>query len=138
MTIGNLIGGRLADRGTVRAIFLGFSGLIASVVVLGLTGATAVGLFVGTALVGFMAATLSPIIQTRLMDVAGESQTLAAALNHSALNIGNALGAALGGVVVAAGWGYLAPAWVGLALAVGGVLLAVLSVRLERGAAQRV
>ncbi len=138
MTIGNLIGGRLADRGTVRAIFLGFSGLIASVVVLGLTGSTAVGLFVGTALVGFMAATLSPIIQTRLMDVAGESQTLAAALNHSALNIGNALGAALGGVVVAAGWGYLAPAWVGLALAVGGVLLAVLSVRLERGAAQRV
>ncbi len=138
MTIGNLIGGRLADRGTVRAIFLGFGGLIVSVTLLGVTGANPAGLFIGTALVGFMAATLSPIIQTRLMDVAGESQTLAAALNHSALNIGNALGAALGGVVVAAGWGYLAPSWVGLALAIGGVLLAVLSVALERRAARLV
>ena len=134
MTIGNLIGGRLADGGTVRAIFFGFSGLIGSVVLLGLTGSTPVGLYAGTALVGFMAATLSPIIQMRLMDVAKESQTLAAALNHAALNIGNALGAFLGGVVVAAGWGYLAPAWVGLGLAVGGVLLAVLSVALERRA----
>jgi DHA1 family inner membrane transport protein len=78
---------------------------------------------------------LSPVIQTRLMDVAGKSQTLAAALNHSALNVGNALGAFLGGLVVAAGWGYLTPAWVGLLLALGGVLLAVVSVTLERRSA---
>jgi len=135
LTIGNIIGGRLADAGTARAMFLGFAGLIASLALLGVTGSTAVGLVAGTFLVGFSAAIISPVIQTRLMDVAGKSQTLAAALNHSALNVGNALGAFLGGLVVAAGWGYLTPAWVGLLLAVGGVMLAAVSVALERRAA---
>ncbi|MBX9717385.1 MAG: MFS transporter [Microbacteriaceae bacterium] len=132
LTIGNIIGGRLADAGTARAMFLGFAGLIGSLALLGLAGTTPVGLIAGTFLVGFTASIMSPVIQTRLMDVAGESQTLAAALNHSALNVGNALGAFLGGLVVAAGWGYLTPAWVGLLLAVGGVLLAIVSVALER------
>jgi len=132
LTIGNLIGGRLADAGTVRATFLGFAGLIGALALLGLTGSWPLGLIAGTFAVGFMASIISPVVQTRLMDVAGESQTLAAALNHSALNVGNALGAFLGGLVVAAGWGYLTPAWVGLLLAVGGVLLATISVALER------
>lgn len=132
LTIGNLIGGRLADAGTTRALFLGFAGLIGALALLGLTGSHPGGLIAGTFLVGFTASIISPVVQTRLMDVAGKSQTLAAALNHSALNIGNALGASLGGLVVAAGWGYLTPAWVGLLLAVGGVLLALVSVALER------
>ncbi len=132
MVTGNLVGGRLADGGTVRAMFQGFAALIGSLLLLGIVGGTVVGLFVATFLVGFAAATVSPIIQTRLMDVAGRSQTLAAALNHSALNLGNASGAFLGGLVVAAGFGYQAPAWVGLVLAVGGVLLAIACVALER------
>lgn len=132
MTIGNLLGGRLADRGTVRAIFQGFAALIGSLLLLGLAGGTVVGLFVATFLVGLSAAAVSPIIQTRLMDVAGRSQTLAAALNHASLNLGNASGAFLGGLVVAAGLGYQAPAWVGLVLAVAGVMLGVASVALER------
>jgi DHA1 family inner membrane transport protein len=131
MTVGIFLGGRLADRGTRRAIFMAFAGLIASLAFVGVLGATPVGLVVGTFLVGFTASALSPIIQTRLMDVAGRSQTLAAALNHAALNVGNAAGAFLGGLVVAAGWGYLTPAWVGLLLAVGGMLLAIVSVRAE-------
>ena len=71
-------------------------------------------------------------IPARLMDVAGESQTLAAAINHSSLNIGNSLGAALGAAVIAAGLGYVAPTWVGVALAVAGFLLAVVAVVVER------
>jgi DHA1 family inner membrane transport protein len=78
-------------------------------------------LFAGVLLVSGSAAALSPVIQTRLMDVAGDSQTLAAAINHSSLNIGNTLGAYLGGVVIAAGYGYVAPTWVGLLLCVPGV-----------------
>lgn len=136
LTIGNIIGGRLADAGTARAMFIGFMGLIGSMVVVGLAGQYPVGLVAGTFLVGFMASIISPVIQTRLMDVAGKSQTLAAALNHSALNVGNALGAYLGGLVVAAGWGFLTPAWVGLLLALGGLLLAVVSVALERRSAR--
>lgn len=132
MTIGNLLGGRLADGGTARALFQGFAALIASLLLLWFTGSTPVGLFASTFLVGLSASILSPVIQTRLMDVAGRSQTLAAALNHAALNMGNAAGAFLGGVVVAAGFGYLAPAWVGLLLALAGTALAVVSVQLSR------
>jgi DHA1 family inner membrane transport protein len=80
---------------------------------------------------GFVSSVLSPTIQTRMMDVAGDNQSIAAALNHSALNIGNALGAFLGGVVIALGLGFIAPAWVGVALALAGLLIAVVSLRLE-------
>ncbi len=58
------------------------------------------------------------------MDFAGDAQTMAAAVNHAALNMGNWLGAFLGGVVIAAGWGYVAPTWVGLALCVPGAAFA--------------
>ena len=66
-------------------------------------------------------------LQLRLMDVAGEAQTLGAAMNHASLNVANALGAWLGGLVIAAGYGYRAPALVGAALSVAGlaVLLCV-------------
>jgi DHA1 family inner membrane transport protein len=66
------------------------------------------------------------------MDVAGDSQTLAAAANHSALNIGNSLGAYLGGLTIAAGLGYVSPVWVGLMLCVPGVALITWSVLLQR------
>jgi MFS transporter, DHA1 family, inner membrane transport protein len=80
---------------------------------------------------------LAVSIQTRLLQAAPGSQTLAAAANHSGLNIGNSLGAALGGAVIAAGYGYLAPAWVGLVLLVPGVALAILSGWLERRSGRR-
>jgi DHA1 family inner membrane transport protein len=66
------------------------------------------------------------------MDVAHESQSLAAALNHSSLNVGNALGAAFGGVAIAAGLGYLAPVWIGVALSALGVLLTLLTFSIDR------
>jgi DHA1 family inner membrane transport protein len=83
------------------------------------------GLLIGVFLVGGSAQALAPAIQTRLMDVAEDSQTIAAAVNHSALNIGNSLGAALGGAVIAAGLGYVAPTWLGLGLCVPGVAFAL-------------
>lgn len=126
MTVGNLIGGRLADRGALRAVVILFGVLMAALLFLALTASSVPGLFAGLFAVGLASAAISPAIQTRLMDVAGDSQTLAAAANHSALNIGNSLGAFLGGAVIAAGWGYVAPTWLGLALCVPGVLLAVL------------
>ncbi|MGV3580053.1 MFS transporter [Brevundimonas sp.] len=66
---------------------------------------------------------LGSILQTRLMDVAGEAQTLAAALNHSAFNTANALGPLLAGTAVAAGLGWASTAWVGLALTLGGLAI---------------
>ena len=66
------------------------------------------------------------------MDVAEDNQSIAASLNHSALNIGNAIGAFLGAVAIAIGWGFVAPAWVGVVLALGGLGIAAWSLALER------
>jgi MFS transporter, DHA1 family, inner membrane transport protein len=60
-------------------------------------------------------------LQLRLMDVAGDAQTLGAAMNHASLNVANALGAWLGGSVIAAGYGYRSTSLVGAALSVAGI-----------------
>ncbi|TXN81106.1 MFS transporter [Methylobacterium sp. WL8] len=66
---------------------------------------------------------LATILQTRLMDVAEDAQTLAAALNHSAFNVANALGPWLAGLALVAGLGLPSTGWVGVALALGGLVL---------------
>ncbi len=138
MTVGNLAGGWASDRGVLRALFLCFGVFAVALLGLALTASTPVGLVVFLFGVGGAAAALSPAIQTRLMDVAGDSQTLAAAVNHSALNIGNALGAFLGGAVIAAGWGYVAPTWLGLVMCAPGVLLALAGAWVTASADRRV
>jgi MFS family permease len=69
--------------------------------------------------IGFCGA-CATVLQTRLMDVAGDAQTPAAALNHSAFNVANALGPWLGGLAIAAGYGWTSTGWVGCGLALGG------------------
>ncbi len=130
MIVGNVVGGILADRGVDRAIFLASIAMI--VVLAGFVPAAhhPVSASIGAFLVGATGAALTPGLQTRLMDVAADAQTLAAALNHAALNIANAAGAWLGGLVIAAGFGYTAPAMVGAGLAVAGLVLFTLTVRL--------
>ena len=73
---------------------------------------------------------LGPILQTRLMDVAGKAQTLAAALNHSAFNAANALGPFLGGIAIAHGYGLPSTGLVGSALALGGLAIWAVAVKI--------
>jgi DHA1 family inner membrane transport protein len=68
----------------------------------------------------------------RLMDVSHEAQTLGAALNHAAFNLANALGAWLGGLVLAAGLGLAAPMWVAVGLTVAGAVIFTVALALER------
>ncbi len=75
---------------------------------------------------------MGPSLQLFLLDASPDAPSLAAALHHSALNIGNSLGAALGAAVLAAGWGLLAPAWTGVALAVAGLGIAGWSYAVHR------
>lgn len=137
MTTGNLVGGRLADRDLRRSLVGGLIALALVQALLALTAGwiVAVGFFVF--LVGFFSAALSPTIQTRLMDVAGDNQSIAAALNHSALNMGNAMGAALGGAVIAAGLGFVAPVWVGVVLALAGLAITLVSFSVEARTGRR-
>lgn len=132
MTTGNFAAGWAADRSVRRTSYAALGLLSVGLICLALTARWHVGLFASAFLIGAGAAALGPTIQTRLMDVAHEGQTLVAALNHSAFNVANGLGAALGGIVIASGLGLLAPAWVGLILTAGGAVLAVTSFGLDR------
>lgn len=132
MVVGNLVGGRMADVSVIR-------GLYASMIALGVVLALFVlaahnpwTALLGLFFIGATGASIGPALQTRLMDVAHDAQTLAAALNHSALNIANATGAWIGGVVIAAGYGYTAPAASGALLAVAGLSVLTVSVLLQR------
>ena len=120
MVEGNLVGSRLADWSLMRTIagLLVWDALVLAAVVF--TAPHAVAISINIFLVGTIVA-IAPALQIRLMDVAGDAQTLAAALNHSAFNMANALGAWLGGVAIAAGMGWASTGWVGALLAFGGM-----------------
>lgn len=126
MTVGMVVGGRLADRALLPTLYLGLVALAGMLAVFGLLVTTPVGAFVAVFAFGAIGTVLMPALQTRLMDVAREGQSLAAALNHAVLNIGNALGAWLGGLVLAMGLSYAWPSRVAVVLPLLG--LAVLAV----------
>jgi DHA1 family inner membrane transport protein len=120
MIIGNVVGSRLADSALLPTIG---GVLIWNAIVLGLLIFTAGHTWlavINVLLIGTGFAHV-PALQTRLMDVAADAQTLAAALNHSAFNVANALGAWVGGLTIAAGYGWTSTGWVGTLFALGGV-----------------
>lgn len=131
MIVGNFVGGWLADRALVPAIFGMLVWNAAFLALFSLVAPSRSGTLVVLFLIGCGFA-LVPALQVRLMNVAGEAQTLAAALNHSAFNLSNALGAAVGGYAITQGAGWASTGWVGAILAVLGVSLMALSAR-KRG-----
>jgi DHA1 family inner membrane transport protein len=132
MTIGNLVGGRVSDSHPTASLMTGFASYMAALVLFSLTAAHPVGLFVSAGLVGATSSLLLVPVQTRLIAAAGASPLMGAATNHAAFNVGNSLGAALGGAVIAAGLGYRAPGWAGLCLAALGFLGLGISLLWER------
>jgi DHA1 family inner membrane transport protein len=132
MVVGTPLGGRLADWSVFRSMLVGtvLMGLI--LVLFTVTSQW----FLPGLLTVFVLSTVTSVLvvglQMRLMQVAGDAQTIGAAMNHASLNIANALGAWLGGLVVAAGFGYRAPSWVGAGLAVAGLAVLLVSVTLQR------
>ncbi|QTC91641.1 MFS transporter [Brevundimonas goettingensis] len=122
MLAGNLIGGWTSDRFGMKA---GAGMLIWSVFSLILYFFAAPHLWAVLIVIVLIGAGmgLGSLLQTRLMDVAGDAQTLAAALNHSAFNTANALGPFLGGLAIAAGFGWASTGLVGSALALGGLIV---------------
>ena len=132
MVVGNLVGGRMADVSVVRGLYLSISALCVVLTLFVFAAHNPWTAMAGLFLIGAAGSAIGPALQTRLMDVAHDAQTLAAALNHSALNIANAAGAWVGGVVIAAGYGYTAPAAAGAILAVAGLVVLTVSVLLQR------
>lgn len=131
-TIGTVAGGRFGDRSGMRAVAVGLllvTGLMALFTVTAdnvvLGGLTLVAF-------GVVAFSLGPIVQNRVIEAAGAGGSLVSAANQGAFNVANALGAALGAAVLQAGLGYRATMWVAAALALGGFLLALVSLTAER------
>jgi DHA1 family inner membrane transport protein len=134
MIMGNLVGGWLADKNLMATIGGTLAGSVVVMTLLWLTAENPYMLSACVFLVGCSVA-IGPALQTRLMDVAADAQTLAAALNHSAFNVANALGAWLGGLSIAAGYGFASTGWVGAALAVAGLVVFGLSLASDQRSA---
>ncbi|WP_284211709.1 MFS transporter [Methylobacterium brachythecii] len=134
LTVGNLAWAWIADRSGKLMLSAGAT-LVWSAVVLALYPAATASLWTLLPVVFLIGSGggLATILQTRLMDVAEDAQTLAAALNHSAFNVANALGPWLAGLAIAAGFGLPATGWVGVALALGGLAVWAVSLALDRG-----
>lgn len=132
MVVGNVVAGRLVDWSVERSLRIGSVGLAAALLgyfVLAPYGWWALAAGFATTVLGSV---LALGFQVRLIDTAEHAQTLGAALSHASLNIGNSLGAFLGGTVIAAGWGYRSPLVVGVGLALAGLVVLVLARRAEQ------
>ncbi|XGI78496.1 MFS transporter [Enterobacter hormaechei] len=131
MVCGNILGGGMADRALIPAIFVMLLWNLLCLALFALVAQWKWAVLLSLFLLGNGFA-LVPALQSRLMSVAHDAQTLAASLNHSAFNLSNAIGASLGGLAIASGAGWAATGWVGAALAAGGVIFMLLSVYASR------
>ncbi|QBS43026.1 MFS transporter [Nocardia sp. CS682] len=129
---GNLIGGKFADRHLMPMLYLSLGGLAVVLALFTLTAHNKIAAAVTVVLIGALGFATVPPLQKRVLDQASGAPTLASAVNIGAFNLGNAIAAWLGGLVIAAGFGYTAPNWVGVALVLTALALAVWSGALER------
>ncbi|GAA1869761.1 MFS transporter [Brevibacterium marinum] len=133
MTAGSLIAGPLVDKSIERS---GIGGMILSALVLSVFGALthiAAVAIIALFLIGIAGSMITTALQMRLLRDSHDAPSLSAAMNHAAFNLANALGAWLGGIVITAGLGYRAPAWVGVGLCLLGLIVLIIAIVLRRG-----
>ena len=131
MVAGTWVAGALADWSIFRALLGSSLGLVLILLVYWLLAPYGWWTLPVVFLITVIGSVFVLALQIRLMRVSGDSQTLGAASNHSALNLANALGAWLGGLVIAAGYGYRSPALVGAALSLAGFVIVIVSAGLH-------
>ena len=119
-TLGNIVVPMFADRSVMRTAGLLLVWSALTLLVFPLAASNIWAIAADVFLIGVGGA-LGTVLQTRLMDVAEDAQSLAASLNHSAFNTANALGPFLGGLAIAGGFGWTSPGWVGALLALAGL-----------------
>ncbi|EST14418.1 sugar (and other) transporter family protein [Pseudomonas putida S610] len=131
--VGNIVGGKLFDRLQFRAVGLVLTWSVLVLLFFTFAAANLWSLLLGIGLVGTMIALAAPL-QIRLMDIAHEAPSLAAASNHAAFNLANALGPWLGGMAITAGLGWTSTGYIGAAMALLGLGLYVVARRMKGGA----
>ncbi|WP_326560902.1 MFS transporter [Micromonospora sp. NBC_01796] len=123
--VGNIVGGRFADRSVDRTLITVLAGLTVVLVLFALTARSQPATYAALLLMGAFGFATVPGLQTRVMSYAEQAPTLASSANIAAFNLGNAFGAWIGGLTISAGLGYTSPIWAGAAITVAalGVLL---------------
>ncbi|MFE5810465.1 MFS transporter [Streptomyces sp. NPDC056491] len=132
LCVGNVLGGRAADRSLMPSLYLILGGLCLVLVIFTFTSRATVPAAITLAAFGAIGFATVPPLQARVMQQAAGAPALASAANIAAFNLGNALGAWLGGLAVAHGLGWTSPTWIGAGLAAAGLGTAALSGRLDR------
>lgn len=130
--VGNIAGGKLFDRLQFRAVGLVLVWSIAVLLFFSVAAQALWSLLLGIGLVGTMIALAAPL-QIRLMDIAHEAPSLAAASNHAAFNLANALGPWLGGMAITAGMGWTSTGYIGAATALVGLGIYLVARRMKGG-----
>lgn len=134
LTVGNWLGGKFADRSVDRTLVVTLLSLAAVLVAFALLMHNAIAAAILIFLWGIASFALVPPLQVRVMSAAADAPNLASAMNIGAFNLGNAIGAALGGGVIAMGLGYPAVALAGAATSALGLLIMAIAPRVSRRA----
>ncbi|MEU2870412.1 MFS transporter [Streptomyces olivoreticuli] len=132
MTLGALVAGPLTDRALRPTLYGSLAALAAVLVAFDFTVHVKWAALVTVVILGAVGFMTTTPLQMLVMNKARQAPTLASASNHSAFNLANAGGAWLGGIAIAAGWGWTSPTLVGAALAVVGLAVAVTAGLLDR------
>lgn len=131
--IGNLAGGRAADRNLGATLVVLLSVLTLVLVAFALTATNQVATVIALGLMGGVGFAIVPGLQMRIMNHASDAPTLASGANIAAFNVGNAVGAWVSGLALAAGLGYTSPLWVGAGVTVLGLALLLVATRVRGG-----
>ena len=132
-TVGTLVGGRLGDRYGFSFVAVGLVAMTVVLVAFAFLARTPVLAVTLLVLFGTLSFALGPVVQNAVIDAAAvPGGSLVSAANQAAFNIANAIGAALGALVISQGLGYTAPMWVGAVLALAGAVLALLARAVDR------
>ena len=132
MVFGNWLAGRLVDWSLKKSLLIAPVGLAATLLLTWLLVPSGYAALPAAFLVTTMGSVLALGLMLRLIDAAEHAETLGAALSHGSLNIGNALGAWLGGVTIAAGFGYRSPLVVGAVLSLTGFVVLAVAFAVDR------
>lgn len=130
--VGVTIGGRYADRDMLVNVLVSLIAMAGALILLRLVLGSAIAATLATFLFGVTGFSIAAALNGRVFAFAGDAPTLAAAVNVSAFNVGNALGPWIGGLTIGAGLGLGAPIWASVALCLAAIAAAGLSWRVER------
>ena len=134
LTAGNLLGGRLGDWKLMPSVIGILTILILILALFTATSSSLVPAAVTIFAWGVLAFALISPLQMRVVNTAAQAPNLASTLNQGAFNLGNAIGAWIGGVSLTYGVPYHELPWIGAALAAAALLIGVVSYRLDAGA----